>query len=251
MRARAVAAEALFLAVLVTLIAIPTFGLGVPRSSGDTSQGTSGNSGGTTSSGSSNGGSSSSGSSNDGGSGSGTASRRSGRPPHDGGSPAPSGSPTPTHRPAHRPTPSASPAPIPPVQTTVEATLLALPPFLLLVCLVGLVAGADDVPGQPGEPIHDVAATCSNVHVSRLASGSGLSSNPTPRHVNPKDVRLTIKIRPPVEPGGRRQIYVQQRLAQHSDNKGLYTLLAALAIMALAIAIALVVRRHRRLRGGP
>ncbi|HET6818090.1 MAG TPA: hypothetical protein VFH66_12770 [Mycobacteriales bacterium] len=257
MRIRAAAVEAGFLALLATFVTVPTLGLG-QHASGIRAEGAAGGSG-NGSSGSTSGGSGGSGSSSGGSSSTNTSSP----PPQ-----LPTALPTPTlglpSSPAApsstEPTPSrstpapqpsqrttTSPPPPPPVGTIVETTVASLPPFLLLACLIGVVAGADALPAAQGlEAAHATAAACSNVHVSKLNNGFGLSSNTT-RHPKPKDVHLTIRIR---GPSSNPQIFIQQHLAPSTDNKFLLTLLAALVILAVAIAVAYAVRQ-RRTRAGP
>lgn len=260
-RIRAIAVEAGFVALLATFVTVPTLGLG-DHGSGTRAASTSGGSG-TGSSGSASGGSGgsgSSGTSNSGSSSSNTSSTpapviptvvpsptlrlpslppgvTSESPPPSGQSPAPHST---TPRPSQRP--PTSPPPPPPPGTQVETTVASLPPFLLLACLIGLVAGADALPAAQGvQPMHDVAAICGNVHVSGLDNGSGLSSNTT-SHPKPKDVHLTIRIRGPSD---NPQIFVEQHVGPSQDNRLWLTLLAALLILLAAIAAAYVVRRHR------
>jgi hypothetical protein len=255
-RVRSAAVEVGFLAILATFIAVPTVGLGQHGSGtrADNAAGSS-NSG---SSGSASGGS---------GSSSGSSSSNTSTPPpalptslptvvptptlSSSSSPAATSSTGPTpSRSTSKPRPSqrttTSPPPPPPVGTVIETTVASLPPFLLLACLIGVVAGADALPAAQGlQAAHATAAACSNVHVNALDNGSGLSSNTT-GHPKPKDVHLTIRIRGPSD---NPQIYIQQHLPPGKDNKLLLTLLAALAIVLVAIAGAYVVRRRRTREG--
>ena len=256
MRARGVLADLAFIAVLAVSVAVPL--------AGDTPQAQSG--GGSGGSGGGTGGGTNTGSGRSGGSGSGSNGGTGGPTTPGGGQPSRSGQPGTTQSPragggtnnggsgtAGAPAgqsggstydgaaPESFGRAIPEVGTAIEATIRNLPPFLLLSCLVGLVAGADSIPpsSQGPDAATDVAAACAKVDVDPLQGWSGPFS-PGIGDVDPDDIRLHITI----EPGGR--IHVHPYLPDYRRNRLLLTLLAALLLVLLVGAVAYTIGRGRR-----